>query len=144
MSPGAVHHVDLTVSDLERSAAFYDRVLAHLGFRRVEGSPDPAWSRRGADGAVFGIALQPARPGSRGQPHDRRTPGLHHLAFHAGSRADVDATHALLARMGAAILDPPAVYDGAAYSPGYYAVFFADPDGIKLEVVHAPRSERER
>jgi len=38
-------------------------------------------------------------------------------------------------RIGATILDAPAEYD---YTPGYYAVFFADPDGLKLEVVHEP------
>jgi catechol 2,3-dioxygenase-like lactoylglutathione lyase family enzyme len=88
-----------------------------------------------ADGGSFTIALQPAKPESASRPHDRYAPGLHHLAFHADSRADVDRFYRLLQEMQATILDEPAEYD---YTPGYYAVFFADPDGLKLEVVHEP------
>jgi catechol 2,3-dioxygenase-like lactoylglutathione lyase family enzyme len=61
---------------------------------------------------------------------------LHHLALHAGSREDVDALHVLLLRMNATILDAPAEYP--KYGAGYYAVFFADPDGLKLEYVFLP------
>ena len=82
------------------------------------------------------MALQPADPDRTSKPHDRYTPGLHHLAFHADSRSDVDAFHKFLESIAATILDPPREYD---YTPGYYAVFFADPDGLKLEVVHEPR-----
>ena len=61
---------------------------------------------------------------------------MHHLAFHATSRSDVDDFHKYLIAEAVTILDAPAVYD---YTPGYYAVFFSDPDGIKLELVHEPR-----
>lgn len=131
---GFPSHVDLTVSDLERSVAFYDSLLTHLGFvRSTEYAGEvPNWTR--ADGgATFSIGLHAAR---RRMPHDRYAPGLHHLAFHAGSRGEVDAVHELVRSTGAAVLDPPAEYD---YTPGYYAVFFADPDGLKLEVVFEPR-----
>lgn len=131
---GFLNHVDLTVSDLERSVAFYDSLLTHLGFvRSTEYAGEvPNWTR--ADGgATFSIGLHAAR---RRMPHDRYAPGLHHLAFHAGSRGEVDAVHELVRSTGAAVLDPPAEYD---YTPGYYAVFFADPDGLKLEVVFEPR-----
>ena len=131
---GFPNHVDLTVSDLERSVAFYDSLLTNLGFVRSTGYAGevPNWTR--ADGgATFSIGLHAAR---RRMPHDRYAPGLHHLAFHAGSRDEVDAVHELVRSTGAAVLDPPAEYD---YTPGYYAVFFADPDGLKLEVVFEPR-----
>lgn len=52
------------------------------------------------------------------------------------SRGDVDRLHELLLAMGARILDAPADYP--RYGTGYYAVFFADPDGLKLEFVHWP------
>ena len=68
--------------------------------------------------------------------HDRYSPGLHHVAWHAESRADVDRLFDLLRRIGAAVLDPPADYPH--YGSGYYAVFFADPDGLKMEFVHLP------
>ena len=74
----------------------------------------------------------------RSRRHDRSSPGLHHLAWNADSRQDVDAMHALLTRIGATVIDPPADYP--QYGPGYYAVLFADPDGLKLEFVHWPRA----
>ena len=48
----------------------------------------------------------------------------------------MESFHEFLLGIGAIILDPPAEYD---YTAGYYAVFFADPDGLKLEVVFEPR-----
>ena len=51
----------------------------------------------------------------------------------------VDAVHNAMTRIDAVVLDPPMDYSGqSGYSDGYYAVFFADPDGVKLEVVHLP------
>jgi len=128
---GAIHHIDLTVSELGEATRFYDRVLPLLGFRRIPDCPEgPLWA-----GAQVELGLQAARSdGSR--PHDRHSPGLHHLAFTAPSREAVDALHRDLLRMGIAILDAPAEYP--EYTPGYYAVFFADPDGLKLEFVHTP------
>ena len=63
--------------------------------------------------------------------------GLHHLAFHAQGRHEVNLFYEFLLENNIIILDPPAVYD---YTPDYYAVFFADPDGLKLEVVHEPNA----
>lgn len=127
---GAIHHVDLTVADLARSTAFYDRVLPLLGFHRSADVPEgPIWA-----GDRLEIGLQAAR---RETAHDRFAPGLHHLAFTAPARDAVDALHARLLDLGVAVLDAPAEYP--QYAPGYYAVFFADPDGIKLEYVFTPR-----
>ena len=66
---------------------------------------------------------------------DRYRVGLHHVALEASSRAVVDERHEWLVSFGATIESPPQEY---AYLPGYYAVFFYDPDGIKLEIVHVP------
>ena len=127
------HHLDLTVSDLVRSILFYDKVLGGLGYARTEAYAGgvPCWVI-GEGSAVFSIGLHAAQSE---RAHDRHATGLHHLAFHAASRGEVDAFHALLEREGIEVLDAPAEYD---YAPGYYAVFFADPDGIKLELVHEP------
>jgi predicted lactoylglutathione lyase len=76
-----------------------------------------------------------ARAGSRCRASDPVTI-LHHLAWVADSRADVDRLHKLLVEIGATVLDPPTDYPH--YREGYYAVFFADPDGLKLEFVHTP------
>jgi len=130
--PGRIHHIDLTVSDLARSTEFYERVLALFGFRRtadVDGGPIFA-------GDALEVGLAPAR-GSWRRRHDRYSPGLHHLAFTAPSRAAVDEAHRRLVELRVEILDPPADYP--QYAPGYYAVFFADPDGLKLEYVYTPK-----
>jgi catechol 2,3-dioxygenase-like lactoylglutathione lyase family enzyme len=130
VASGAIHHVDLTVSDLGRSTAFYDRVLPLLGFRRSPNVPEgPIWA-----GAGLEIGLVAARSRAR---HDRYAPGLHHLAFTAPARESVAAVHRELVALGVEILDAPADYP--QYAPGYHAVFFADPDGLKLEYVFTPR-----
>lgn len=126
---GQIHHIDITVSDLARSTDFYDRVLPLLGFRRVpDCDGNPVWA-----GAYAELGLQQARDG---HAHDRSSPGLHHLAFAASERAAVDRVYHQLESLGVEILDPPAAYD--RYTRGYYAVFFADPDRIKLEYVFTP------
>ena len=68
--------------------------------------------------------------------HNRFRVGLHHLALKTRHKADVDRFHDFLLAEGITVLDPPADYP--EYGPHYYAVFFADPDGIKLELVHYP------
>jgi catechol 2,3-dioxygenase-like lactoylglutathione lyase family enzyme len=129
---GAVHHVDLTVRDLSVAAPFYDALLGFLGYTRVKQEPAlHVWDLIRDGEVVSGVALRLARSD---REHDRYTAGLHHLAFHAGDRADVDRAHALMKAKGATILDAPAEYP--QYGAGYYAVFVADPDGLKLEVVH--------
>lgn len=130
-----LHHLDLNVSDLDRSRRFYDRVLTHLGYRPVDYSApgEPVgfdWLTPG-DGGRFSIGLYRATH-SEGA-HERYSPGVHHIALTAKSREDVDALYELLLEMGAQILDAPREYP--KYEPGYYAVFFLDPDGIKLEYV---------
>ncbi len=127
----ALDHVDLTVRDLARSTAFYDRVLTALGMRRVEHESYVAWGN-----GHMNVGLRAAAPQHRDTAFDRTRAGLHHLALRAKSRADVDRFHAFLVRERIAVLDAPAEYP--QYGPGYYAVFFADPDGTKLELVHFP------
>lgn len=130
---GLVHHIDLTVTDVDRSRAFYDRVLGYLGYRRSQDYPDGHdWDRQG-DGPFHSLGIKRAEGSGASRVHDRYAPGLHHLAWTADSRSDVDGLYALLVDMGAAILDPPADYPH--YGADYYAVFFADPDGLKLEYV---------
>jgi glyoxylase I family protein len=134
----AIHHLDLVVSDLERSLTFYRGLLRPLGYVR-EG---PIRGERGevviylggvADGGSIG--LRDAQSDAHPAPYDRYAVGVHHLAFHASSRAMVDERAAWLREQGAEIESEPQDYD---YSPGYYAVFFRDPDGLKLEIVHVP------
>ena len=119
-----------------------------LGYRRLHydhpgfSGPNPTratWGLRYPGGGSFAIEVRPSRGENRNRPCDRYAPGVHHMAFQAESPAAVDEVHEAMLGIGATVLDPPTDYGGqAGYSKGYYAVFFADPDGAKLEVVHTP------
>ena len=139
MIRGALSHLDLTISDSEQSISFYDAVLPLLGYHRIpvdEGASAAAcWSIKDANRSAFSIALEPARETGK-QQFDRYSPGLHHMAFHVDSRADVDDLYAQLVAIGIAIQDAPAEY---TYTPGYYAMSCRDPDGIVLEFVYEPQ-----
>jgi glyoxylase I family protein len=132
-SLAGVHHVDLVVSSIEHSLPFYRDLLAPLGYHRiseVEGERgETIWYLGGPDVALGLRAAQ--TEGS----HDRYSVGMHHLAFGAWSRAVVDERAEWLVEQGATIESGPEEY---GYMLGYYAVFFYDPDGIKLEIVHVP------
>ena len=98
-----------------------------------------AWQLRMASGASFGIEVRPSSGPNRERPNDRYAPGMHHMAFHAADAADVERIHRVMLDAGATVLDAPADYSGqAGYGPGYYAAFYADPDGLKIEVAHIP------
>jgi catechol 2,3-dioxygenase-like lactoylglutathione lyase family enzyme len=122
-------HAYLTVADLARAARFYDAVLGALGFRRAEepigGEPHVHYWNR-----ALQLSLRPAHaPGAR---HDPYAPGLHHLCLQVRGRADVDAAFAKLQALGVGA-SAPRLYP--EYNPDYYATFFSDPDGIRLELV---------
>jgi predicted lactoylglutathione lyase len=133
MTLGTINHLALTVSNLKKSEPFYNAILEFMGYQQVEKSDEFVmwWSEN--TGAILICA---ANPDSPNKVHDRYSPGLHHLAFNAYSREQVDKLHELIFEIGANVLDAPAEYN--QYAPGYYAVYFTDPDGLKLELVHMP------
>jgi glyoxylase I family protein len=129
-----VDHLDLVVSDLERSLAFYRGLLEPLGYGEQSEIVGEQGERvvylhgRG----VVAVSLRAARTAGG---NDRYRIGLHHLAFQAPSRDVVDERLRWARGQGVEIENDPKEYD---YESGYYAGFFRDPDGIKLEVVHVP------
>jgi glyoxylase I family protein len=129
-----VHHIDLVVSSIERSLPFYTQLLAPLGFHTVSEvvgeRGETIWYIAGPGTAV---GLREAL--SESEPHDRYRVGLHHLAFEADSRAQVDERAEWVRTQRVEIESEPQEY---TYIPGYYAVFFYDPDGLKLEIVYVP------
>ncbi len=130
-------HLDLVVSSLDRSLAFYRELLRPLGYvneSRIEGERGERVVYLGT-GALGSVGLRAARSRAHDVPYDRYGVGLHHVAFAASSRGTVDERAAWLRAQGADIESGPEEY---GYTPGYYAVFFHDPDGIKLELVHRP------
>jgi glyoxylase I family protein len=121
-------HLYLAVSDLARAERFYDPVMQLLGFRKgdkpIAGEPHAHYFNR-----VLQITLRPARSGA---PHDPYAPGLHHLCLQLASRDAVDTAAAALREQGIAATSPRTYPE---YDPEYYATFFSDPDGIRLELV---------
>ncbi len=130
---GGVHHVDLVVSSIERSLPFYRELLGPLGWHgigEVEGERgETIWYLSGRETS---IGLREAQTAGT---VDRYALGLHHLAFEVPSRAVVDERADWLRAAGAELESEPQEY---TYMPGYYAVFFYDPDGMKLEILTVP------
>jgi glyoxylase I family protein len=129
-----VHHVDLVVSSIERSLPFYRQLLGPLGFHtvsQVEGERGETIWYIGGPGTSLGLR----KALSESEPYDRYRVGLHHLAFEADSRAQVDERAAWIRTQQLELESEPQEY---TYIPGYYAVFFYDPDGLKLEIVYVP------
>ena len=131
-----VHHVDLVVRSVERSLPFYRDLLGPLGWHgmsEVEGERgETIWYLTGPGTS---IGIRAAQPSQIGPGYDRYSVGLHHLAFEAPSRNVVDERADWLRAHEVEFETAPQEY---GYSPGYYAVFFYDPDGLKLEIVHVP------
>jgi catechol 2,3-dioxygenase-like lactoylglutathione lyase family enzyme len=134
-----ISHVDLVVSSIERSLPFYRGLLEPIGWsrlREVDGERGETIYYLSVDGAgVAALGLREKRSDAHGVPYDRYAVGVHHLCFDVPSREVVDERARWLREQGAVIESGPAAY---GYTPGYYAVFFYDPDGIKLELLHRP------
>jgi glyoxylase I family protein len=134
-----VDHVDLVVSSIERSLPFYRGLLGPLGWVvdvQQEGERGEQIHYLGGPDWGGSLGLRERPPEAAQSPVDRYALGLHHVAFAAPNRAAVDEAARWLRDQGVEIEGGPGERH---YTPGYYAVFFYDPDGIKLEVVHRPR-----
>ena len=141
-----IDHIQITVKDLSVAEPFYDKLLPLLGFDlRRKGSAvieDHEFQVIEYTHPRLAFAITSPRRAFADDTVHRRKPGaLHHLAFQAGSRAEVDSLHAALKEIGATIVSPPREYPEYA-PPGYYALFFKDLEGIKYEIVCHEHSER--
>lgn len=119
-----IDHLGIRVSDYEKSKAFYGRLFGFLGFEVSDEYADAIGWTNGRTRFWIG----PADAEGRRHKHRAGNIGFHHYAFRLRSRKDVDALGAFLQENGVPIVDPP-----AEYYDDYYAVFFTDPDGLKLE-----------
>lgn len=130
-APTRLSHVELSVSDYGRSVLFYQKILEFLGWRRLVCQQSHTTF---SDGGLK-LVLCPVDERHRQAGFHRKRVGLNHLAFYAPSKEAVDRLyHEVLVPSGIAVL-----YEGQPRGEDdYYAVFFEDPDRIKIEVVHAP------
>ncbi len=133
-----IDHLAIRVSDLAQSKRFYDRLLGFMGFvREWEFGEVVGWNNWET---MFWIT----QADEEGLRHPHRTGGIgyHHYAFELESAQQVDELYAFLLEEEVEIVDPPAAYP--SYGEGYYAVFFLDPDGLKLEAMHFVEKEKRR
>jgi glyoxylase I family protein len=126
-------HVDLVCRDLERSLAFYAAVFGPLGLE----PPVLVEGERGEQ--IHYLRFPAAGSGSIGlrqaqsdQEFELYAPGFHHLSLAVQTKADVDSVHVSVARTGGEVLHAPRLWP--QYHADYYATFFEDPDGFRLEV----------
>jgi catechol 2,3-dioxygenase-like lactoylglutathione lyase family enzyme len=135
-------HIEITVSSMERAIPFYDQFLPLLGFDLKDRSEAVLEDHQkhvvSYEHPRMGFAITSPLKAFANEKVNRRKPGaLHHLAFKAVSRAEVDRLYLDLKAMGATIVEPPREYPEYT-PPGYYALFFKDPEGIKYEIVAIP------
>ena len=137
-----IDHLVLSVGDLARSRAYYGRVLGFLGFKLTYDIGGFAGWSNGK--TLFWIAQADTRGARR--KYRKGDIGFHHYAFELASRKAVDELGAFLDAQGFPVADPPGSYNG---DDNYYAVFFTDPDGMRLEAMHYgparnPRSKKRK
>ena len=129
MSKGLIHHVEIYVSDLKKTIEFWSWFLEDLGYDVFQKWDSGISWRLGETYLVFVQTEERFLD----VPYHRSRVGLNHLAFHAASREHVDEITEKLKSRGVTIL----YSDRHPYAGGkdYYAVFFEDPDRIKVELV---------
>ena len=126
-------HIDLVCGDLDRSLAFYLAVFGELGLA------DTAQFRGERGETIHYLRFPVAGSGSIGlrqavkeQSFELYAPGFHHLALAVERKVDVDLAYEAAVAAGAEILHAPRLWP--VYHDNYYATFFQDPDGFRLEV----------
>lgn len=119
-----IDHLVIRVSDFKTSKAFYAKLFGFLGFKISDEYAEMIGWTNGKTRYWIGQADAQGRK----HPYREGDVGFHHYAFGLRSRRDVDALQTFLKAEGAEIVDP-----AGEYYDDYYAVFFRDPDGLKLE-----------
>jgi catechol 2,3-dioxygenase-like lactoylglutathione lyase family enzyme len=131
-----IDHIYVAVQDLHASEKWYDRVMPLLGFKKNsfqnEGDLHLQYYNR-----HFGFVLRPAH---KSLSHDPLAPGLHHFCLRVESIETVHGIAEAFAKEGIECSKPQLYPE---YAPDYYAIFFSDPDGIRLEITNY-RAERKK
>jgi catechol 2,3-dioxygenase-like lactoylglutathione lyase family enzyme len=123
-------HLGINVPDLETARAYYDQLLALLGFEPFLAAADQLAYRPAAGKPGTYLFFYPAATDAG---YERDRPGLQHLAFMVPTRSDVRAAHQLALDLGGDVLHEPRTFP--EYPPPYFATFWRDPMGLTLEAV---------
>ena len=133
MAAVGIHHVDLAVTDVERSLQFYLGLLGDVGMHErwrhdtYRGTEEVVYLRFANDY----LGLRPADGGE----YRYYDVGIEHLAFYVDTREEVDAAYQRALELGARVQFPP---EESRTVPDYYELFVFDPDGIRVEVACGP------
>jgi catechol 2,3-dioxygenase-like lactoylglutathione lyase family enzyme len=133
-----IDHIQITVKDMKIAESFYDKFLSLLGFD-IHNKVSAVIEEHDFyvveyTHPLLAFAITSPRKAFIDSTINRRKPGaLHHLAFKAESRTEVDKLFFELKAIGATIVTEPKLYP--EYGPNYYALFFKDLEGIKYEIV---------
>lgn len=134
-----IDHIQLTVKDILAAEPFYDQLMPILGFdltQKVSAEIEEhdlyvvEYLHETMD---FGIC-SPRTAFANDTIHRRKPGAIHHVAFRAFSRKEVDELYLKIKEFGADIVHAPRIFP--EHGPNYYATFFKDPDGIKYEIVY--------
>ena len=126
---GGLHHLEIWVADLASAEASWGWLLGELGYTVRDRWPDGAsWGQSGGPYVVL-----ESGPDVAPTPHDRLRPGFNHVAFHAGTRAELDALVATAPERGWSLL----FGDRHPYAggPDHYAAYLEDAQGFEVELV---------
>ena len=132
-----IDHIYISVSNLKRSAEFYDLVMKTLGFRKntfiLNNDEHIQYFNR-----HFGYVLRPAYNKIK---HNSNSTGLHHFCMRVDNKEEVQEITKTLTENNIMVSEPKLYSD---YAPDYYAVFLKDPDGIELEITNYRQEQRDR
>lgn len=128
-------HLSIVVADLKKSETFYNKFLGCLGFKKIMSEEDSHGWSNGSNG----FWINQVEDKHKTKKFHRKNVGVNHIAFRATSRKAIDEFYKEF------LLDKkiPVLYGGPKeypeYTKGYYAVYFEDPDRIKLELMWMPK-----
>lgn len=123
-----IDHIGINCADLDRSKAFYDALLAPLGYERIM-EFESACGYGAPGNPAFWLSVYDDMPATQREVH---------VAFSAADEAAVRAFHEAATGLGAESLHEPRIWP--EYHPGYFGAFVRDPDGNNVEAVtHLPQ-----
>ncbi|MUP44669.1 glyoxalase [Gramella sp. BOM4] len=139
----AIDHIQITIKDLEKAEIFYDKLMPIFGFdlnMKSKGKvPEHEFEVIEYAHPNLIIGFNSPRSVFMDEIIHRRKPGaIHHLAFKAKNKGEVDQAYPKVRDIGAEIIETPRYYP--EHGQNYYALFFKDPQGIKYEIVFEPRA----
>jgi glyoxylase I family protein len=124
-----VDHLTLTVKDFAKSKSFYTELFVHYLGSRVEIDDSDLFGIMFENGFLF--ELREEYPEFTNSKFNRYQVGLHHFALEFENKKTIDNIYQKLLALKAKILDAPAFYQ--EYTEGYYAVYWQDLNGFKME-----------